>query len=89
MNKLIGLFHALIRFPIFLKAWVLAKPVSIEIASQRLIICSDCEHLDILTRQCTKCWCFIRRKVQWADESCPLKKWLKFPIKNADTKGVG
>ena len=79
MHKFIGLLHALIRFPIFLWAWVRSTPSSLELASARLEVCCSCEYLDPLTRQCTKCWCFVRYKVQWRDEECPVGYWIVKP----------
>jgi hypothetical protein len=70
-----SLIQAAIRLPIFLWAWIRSKPVTLEVAQSRLAICWDCPELDLMTRQCRKCWCFIVLKVQWQAEKCPLKKW--------------
>ncbi len=75
MQYIINYVRAIIRLPFFLKAVLTSKPASLDTAKARLQVCSSCDRLDILTRQCRECWCFIRMKVQWLDEICPLKKW--------------
>lgn len=70
-----GLWMAFSNIPSFLKAMYLSKPASFEISSDRLTTCYGCDRLDLITNQCKECWCFIRLKVQWLDESCPLGKW--------------
>jgi hypothetical protein len=72
---IINLSKAFIRLPIFIWAWLKAEPVTIDVALHRIALCHDCEKLDLITRQCTKCWCFVSRKVRWKDEKCPLGKW--------------
>lgn len=76
--RLLNISRAIIRFPRFLIALIKSKPVSIYIASFRLRICNECDDLDLLTRQCKHCWCFVRLKVQWEDERCPIGKWEDF-----------
>ena len=75
MKKILNFLKAFVGFPIFIRAWIRSKPVSFEIASNRLSICNACDELDLVTRQCTKCWCFVRLKVKWEKEQCPLGKW--------------
>jgi hypothetical protein len=75
MKRLLNLLRAFVRLPFFLYALARARPVSFETASARLALCSECEELDLLTRQCKKCWCFVRYKVQWEKEKCPEGKW--------------
>lgn len=75
LRDAINFLRAAIRFPIFLWAWIRAKPVSLEVASYRLRLCCDCEELELFTRQCRKCWCFVGLKVQWKAEKCPIGKW--------------
>jgi hypothetical protein len=77
---ILNLLKAFIRFPIFLWAWIRSKPASLELASSRLEVCCMCEDLDLLTRQCTHCWCFVRYKVQWQDEDCPKGKWKELTL---------
>jgi len=68
-------FRAFLRTPYFIWAYIRSKPVSLDVASSRLAICCECADLDLITRQCTHCWCFVRYKVQWEKEKCPLEKW--------------
>lgn len=46
-----------------------------EVASTRIKICMDCEHLWKVTRQCSKCYCFVDAKTKIRTEKCPLDKW--------------
>ncbi|TGM87945.1 hypothetical protein EHR05_14950 [Leptospira licerasiae] len=54
-------------------------PTSIEsVSSKRLGICLSCEMLWKLipkVEQCAVCFCFVREKVKFQNESCPLSKW--------------
>ena len=77
MRWLITIAKVLIKSPIFIWAWIRSKPVSFEVASARLKVCGECDELDLLTRQCRKCWCFVRLKVRWEKEKCPLDKWIQ------------
>ncbi|TGK41242.1 hypothetical protein EHO65_07370 [Leptospira andrefontaineae] len=48
------------------------------ITSKRLGICLSCEMLWKLLptfEQCAVCFCFVREKVKYQNESCPLSKW--------------
>jgi len=72
---LITVAKALIKSPVFVWAWIRSKPVSFEVASARLAICNNCDELDLITRQCKKCWCFVGLKVRWQYEKCPLNRW--------------
>jgi hypothetical protein len=67
---------AVINLPSFVWAIVTYRPASFDVALSRLRICHECPDLDILTRQCRACGCFVRLKVQFGNESCPLRKWL-------------
>lgn len=49
--------------------------VDSTIRDQRLDICNQCEHLISVTRQCSKCGCFVDGKTLLAASKCPLKKW--------------
>lgn len=53
------------------------KSLAVDTTSrdQRLDICNQCEHLIQLTKQCSKCGCFVEGKTWLASSSCPLKKW--------------
>jgi hypothetical protein len=42
---------------------------------ERMSICSTCPELIKLTKQCTKCGCFMEAKTKLADAFCPLHKW--------------
>ena len=48
-------------------------------AAKRWDICSSCEHLTKLTKQCKLCYCFMKLKIHVSDAECPdnPKKWLK------------
>lgn len=74
---LINIFKAVLRSPFFIVSLIKSKPVSLETATKRLQICYECNDLDLITRQCTHCWCFVRLKSQWQDEKCPLGNWEK------------
>jgi len=52
------------------------KPkMSDELAQQRMDICSTCEHLIQMTKQCKKCGCFMPMKTKLQDATCPIGKW--------------
>lgn len=46
-----------------------------ELAQKRLAICLNCKELFRLTGNCKKCGCFVREKVKYKTERCPLGKW--------------
>lgn len=73
--KAINYLRAAIRFPIFLWSWFKAEPATLDLARTRIGICYECSELDLITSQCRKCWCFVRLKVSWQTERCPLSKW--------------
>lgn len=60
------------------RPWDLLNPnipkVSDAVADARMDICNDCAHLTV-TKQCTKCGCFMSGKVKIAKASCPIGKW--------------
>ena len=70
--------NAFIRFPIFIWTWFWAHPVPYDVAKQRLDVCYDCDRFNIITRQCTECWCYMNLKVQWHNTECPLLKWSRY-----------
>lgn len=52
------------------------KPkMSEELAQKRMEVCSSCEHLIQLTKQCKKCGCFMPMKTKLQDATCPVGKW--------------
>lgn len=51
--------------------------VPAEIGMQRFLICQSCPKLTEEFR-CTECGCFMKKKTQLAQSSCPLDKWDKF-----------
>lgn len=50
--------------------------------NHRYNICSDCDKFDRIHSECLECGCNINNKriflnkLAWADQECPLKKWL-------------
>jgi hypothetical protein len=46
-----------------------------EEKSKRINICNSCEFLFTLTRNCTKCGCFVDGKAALAKSECPMTKW--------------
>lgn len=52
------------------------KPkMSDELAQKRMEVCSTCEHLIQLTKQCKKCGCFMPMKTKLEEATCPVGKW--------------
>lgn len=45
-----------------------------KLATERLLICIDCDKLKTGNR-CGLCGCFMPAKVRSAKSTCPLKKW--------------
>lgn len=50
--------------------------VSDDIANMRMSICHDCKHLTV-TKQCTKCGCFMELKTKLKNAYCPIYKWVE------------
>lgn len=56
---------------------------SISLINERYQICIACDRYDHKAQQCMECGCNINNKkmflnkLAWADQECPLKKWLK------------
>ena len=54
-----------------------------EEIDKRFSICQTCEMFDNTSSQCLACGCNLSRrkiflnKLAWADQQCPLDKWLK------------
>lgn len=50
---------------------------------ERYITCKNCQEFDHVLSQCSVCGCNIGirkrflNKLAWADQECPLGKWLK------------
>ena len=42
---------------------------------KRISICEGCEHFIKITKQCSKCGCFMKLKTRLTDASCPIGKW--------------
>lgn len=61
----------------FFKAVPEWREAPLEVALSRLRTCGDCDRLDIMTRQCTVCGCFVSLKVRDGNQSCPVGKWGK------------
>lgn len=61
------------------RPWDMLNPevqkVSIEISEKRYGICKQCPSLVKLTKQCTKCGCFMKLKTQIEAATCPIGKW--------------
>jgi len=63
--------------------WDLLNPnikyVDEETYDNRYSICQNCEHFINLTKQCSKCFCFMNVKCAMDHAFCPEKKWGNFP----------
>lgn len=46
-----------------------------EEIDRRISICEGCEHFIKMTKQCSKCGCFMKLKTKLTDASCPIGKW--------------
>ena len=42
---------------------------------KRISICEGCEHFIKITKQCSRCGCFMKLKTRLTDASCPIGKW--------------
>lgn len=54
---------------------LLGETASEEVAVARLSTCSACDKLYRATWQCKKCGCFVKVKVKFADQTCPIGNW--------------
>lgn len=51
--------------------------------NERYNICINCDRFDNINKECMECGCNINNrkifmnKLAWADQQCPLDKWLK------------
>ena len=46
-------------------------------SAARLALCTSCEQLNSLTKQCKLCLCYMPLKTTLASAECPLHKWGK------------
>lgn len=46
-----------------------------SLQKERMTICIECPHLIKLTKQCSKCGCFMDAKTRLPNSSCPIGKW--------------
>lgn len=53
------------------------KEVPTEQAEERLKVCQGCDRYveNEGAPRCSECGCFLKEKVKWASEKCPLGKW--------------
>lgn len=49
--------------------------VTKEVADARMEICKKCDSYDSEENRCFECGCWLKQKVRFAFDSCPLKKW--------------
>lgn len=62
---------------------------SIPIQEERLSICKFCEFYknELNEVSCGQCGCQLKEKISFAEESCPLKKWVA--VKTQSNGGCG
>lgn len=48
-----------------------------EIRKLRADACSVCPKLDKEEYKCNECGCYLKYKIAWATQECPLGKWEK------------
>jgi histidyl-tRNA synthetase len=46
-----------------------------EEMDRRISICESCDHFIKITKQCSKCGCFMQLKTRLTNASCPIGKW--------------
>lgn len=61
------------------------KRVEDNLQKERMAICLTCPKLIQLTKQCTKCGCFMEAKTKLPHASCPLGKWDAVDLSLDDT----
>ena len=69
-NKLISLTKATIEQ---VKAGLPATTE--EEIKQRALACDECDSLDRENYKCGECGCYLKYKIAWATQKCPLGKW--------------
>jgi len=47
----------------------------LEEINKRISICESCEYFIKITKQCSKCGCFMKLKTRLTDASCPIGRW--------------
>jgi len=65
------------------QAWLSSKDVMAgrqflankDVVQKRVDICNSCEFLQKSQNRCTKCGCYMDKKVNLASAYCPLNKW--------------
>lgn len=48
-----------------------------EEKERRASICDSCDELDREQYRCNVCGCWLKYKISWRDQECPLGKWPK------------
>ncbi len=57
-----------------LKEKINANLADEELVQKRLTICNSCDFL-LITRNCSKCGCFVDAKTKVIRGKCPIGKW--------------
>lgn len=61
------------------RPWDMINPntgfVDESVAKNRMAICLGCPELIKVTKQCTKCGCFMHLKTKLENAVCPIGKW--------------
>lgn len=70
-----GLLGALYNSPDFFRALWKYYPAPLEVQLERIQKCHECTDWSFLTGQCRRCYCFVRFKVKFGGEKCPILKW--------------
>lgn len=61
-----------------------------EVHAERLTICESCDRRKPDSWECLECGCPMDTKAAWAEQECPLKKWLKTAgVSSASQPGCG
>ncbi len=48
-----------------------------EAIKKRAEVCSTCPSLNKEEYKCGECGCYLKYKMNWATQECPLEKWPK------------
>lgn len=46
-----------------------------DLSDKRMGVCTQCEYMARLSRQCRLCGCFLDAKVKLLEAECPMQKW--------------
>lgn len=46
-----------------------------DVQEQRWEVCRSCEFFDAKAERCRHCGCFLKAKIRFTLDSCPLQKW--------------